>query len=114
MLSQYVLHRHPKHWRAPKKFDPDRFTPERKKARPKFAYFPYGGGPHYCTGQPLAQLEMKLVVAALARRWRLDLAPGARVEPYPLLSLGPKDGLPMVVRKRNSVQGTAYNVPAPV
>jgi cytochrome P450 len=95
LLSQYVTHRHPAAWADPERFDPDRFLPDRAAARPKFAWFPFLGGPHQCIGQDFAMMEAALIVATVTQRVRLTLAPGARVEPAPVLSLRP-NALPMI------------------
>jgi cytochrome P450 len=94
-LSPYLTHRHPDFWPHPERFEPERFEPERVKDRHRFAYFPFGGGPHLCIGETFAMTEATLVLATLAQRFRLDLAPGAHVEPAPLVTLRPRDGLPM-------------------
>jgi cytochrome P450 len=97
VLSPYVTHRHPDFWPDPEVFDPDRFTPERSAGRPRFAWYPFLGGPHQCIGQDFAMMEATLVIAMLAQNVRLRLAPGATLVPKPMLSLRPRDGLPMTV-----------------
>lgn len=99
-FSQYVTHRHPDYWEAPERFDPERFTPERSAERPAYAYFPFGGGPHKCIGQGFALMEAQLVLAMIAQRVRLDLAPGRSVEPEAHVTLRPKGGLWMTARPR--------------
>jgi cytochrome P450 len=94
-LSPYLTHRHPDFWENPEGFDPERFRPERTRERHRFAYFPFGGGPHLCIGETFAMTEATLVLATVAQRFRLDLAPGERVEPAPLVTMRPRDGLPM-------------------
>lgn len=89
--SPYITHRHPKLWENPEGFDPERFSPERVAAMPRFAYFPFGGGPRICIGNAFAMMEAQLLLATLAQRWRLDLAPGLRVEPEPLITLRPRE-----------------------
>lgn len=96
--SPYVTHRHPDFWDNPEGFDPDRHTPERAAARPRYAYFPFGGGPHLCIGQPLALMEAQLVLATLMQRYQLDLEPGLPVVPQPLVTLRPEGGLRMTVQ----------------
>jgi cytochrome P450 len=98
MLSPYVTHRAPEVWPQPERFDPDRFTAERAADRPRFAYFPYAGGPRQCIGSDFAMLEAILVLATIARRYRLELLPGREVVPQALITLGPRGGLPMVPR----------------
>jgi cytochrome P450 len=98
ILSPYVTHRHPEFWPEPETFDPDRFRPERAVGRPRFAWYPFLAGPHQCIGQEFALMEMTLTVAMLAQAFRFQLAPGARVEPKPMLSLRPRHGMPMILQ----------------
>ena len=96
LVSQYVMHRDPRFWSEPERFDPERFTPEAKAGRPQFAYFPFGGGQRRCVGEGFAWMEAVLILAALARRWRLRLVPGAQVRTEPRITLRPaKGGIPM-------------------
>jgi cytochrome P450 len=96
LLSPYVTHRHPGLWENPEGFDPTRFAPEKIAAMPRFAYFPFGGGPRQCIGNTFAMMEAVLVLAVLTRRLRLDLVPGQTVVPEPTVTLRPKKGLQMV------------------
>jgi cytochrome P450 len=93
IISPYVTHRHRGVWEDPDRFDPERFTPERSAGRPRFAYFPFLGGPHQCIGNDFAMVEATLIIAMIAQRYRLRLAPGAKVEPQVMLSLRPRDGV---------------------
>ncbi|HEX7313583.1 MAG TPA: cytochrome P450 [Pyrinomonadaceae bacterium] len=102
LVSQYVMHRDPRFWSEPERFDPERFTPEAKSARPQFAYFPFGGGQRRCVGEGFAWMEAVLILAALARRWRLRLAPGAEVRTEPRITLRPAGGIPMKAVNRES------------
>lgn len=99
-FSPYLTHRHPDYWEQPDVFDPDRFSAENESKRDKWAYFPFGGGQRVCIGQSFAMLEASLMLATFASRVRLRLAPNARVEPRPAVTLYPKYGLPMVVSVR--------------
>ena len=81
LLSPYAMHRHLDFWDNPECFDPDRFLPERSAARPRYAYFPFGGGPRTCIGMGLAMQEMLWTVAMAARYFRL--LPIDRREPCP-------------------------------
>jgi cytochrome P450 len=99
VLSQYVTHRHPDIWPDPDQFDPDRFTPDRSAGRPRFAWFPFLGGPHQCIGNDFAMMEATLIVAMVTQRFRLSLAPGAQVTMKPLVSLRPTPGVPMTARR---------------
>jgi cytochrome P450 len=101
-LMPYVLHRQPAYWPDPDRFDPDRFLPERSAERPKFAYLPFGAGPRQCIGNQFALLEAHLSVATLAHAFRLHLVPGHPVEPWPLITLRPRFGMPMTIERRNA------------
>ncbi len=96
IISAYITHRHPELWGSPEIFDPERFTPERSEGRPKYAYFPFGGGPRRCIGVNFATMEAALVVAMVARRFGLSLVPGHRVETEPSFTLRPRFGMPML------------------
>jgi cytochrome P450 len=97
LMSPYVTHRHPAFWEEPERFDPDRFTPERVAVRSRYAYFPFGGGPRQCIGNTFALMEAHLILATVAQRYRLRLVPDHPVEPQALLTLRPRDGLPMLL-----------------
>jgi cytochrome P450 len=105
-LIPFVVHRRPKLWPDPERFDPGRFAPERESARPRFAYIPFGGGPRGCIGNQFAMLEAQLIVAAIAQRFRIELLPEQCIRPEPLITLRPKPGILARVRKRSS-QGLA-------
>jgi cytochrome P450 len=101
-LSPYTTHRHPAFWDDPERFDPERFTPERSAQRPEFAYFPFGGGPRGCVGKQFAMMEGQVVLAMVARHFRLRSVPGHPVEPNPILTLRPRYGLQMTLEPRSS------------
>jgi cytochrome P450 len=96
----WVTHRHPAVWENPEGFDPDRFLVD-PTDRPRFAYFPFGGGARQCIGNTFALMEAQLILAALLRRFRLDLVPGVRVVPEPMMTLRPR-GLRMKLTRRSS------------
>ncbi|QBD75535.1 cytochrome P450 [Ktedonosporobacter rubrisoli] len=96
-LSPYTTQRHPDFWERPDEFDPLRFSPERSAGRPHYAYFPFGGGPRLCIGRDFALMESRLVLATVLQQYRLRLVPGAHIEMAPLLTLRPRDGLPMTL-----------------
>jgi len=96
-VSPYVTQRHPRFWERPEEFDPERFTEQQSAMRPRFAHFPFGSGPRICIGSYLAMMVARLVLVSVVRRYRLRLAPGARVEPEAQLTLRPRHGLPMVL-----------------
>ncbi len=99
-FSQYIMQRTPEHFPDPLRFDPERFTPEAKAARPKFAYFPFGGGSRQCIGESFAWMEAILLTATIAQRWRLRLVPGQRIEVQPKITLRPKFPIRMVPELR--------------
>jgi cytochrome P450 len=99
-MSPYVMHRDPRYFPDPERFDPDRWTPEFKAGLPKFAYFPFSGGARGCIGEPFAWMEAVLIVATLAQRWTMRLAPGHQMVAEPLVTLRPKFGVKMVVTQR--------------
>jgi cytochrome P450 len=100
ILCPYLVHRDPRWFPEPEKFDPERWTPEARDARPKFSYFPFGGGARVCIGERFAWMEGVIVMAAIAQKWRLRLQPGQRVEPLPLITLRVKNGLRMIPEPR--------------
>jgi cytochrome P450 len=100
LLSQYVMHHDERYYPEPEKFDPERWTPEARAARPKYAYFPFGGGPRMCIGEQFAWMESILIIATLAQRWKLRLVPGHPVKLQPLITLRPKHGMKMTIEKR--------------
>lgn len=99
LLSPWVTHRDPSLWPNPEGFDPQRFAPDAPE-RPRYAYFPFGGGPHLCIGAPFAMMEAQIVLATIARRYDLDLVPGQHITPEPLVTLRPKPRVLVRVRPR--------------
>jgi cytochrome P450 len=105
VLSPYATQRDARWWGAPDEFDPDRFSAARSAGRPRFAYFPFGGGPHQCIGNHFSMVEAAVIMAAVAQRFRLEALPGHQVTVDAGVTLAPKGGLPMRVRSRvNSSQ----------
>ncbi len=99
LLSQYVVQRDPRFFPAPERFDPERWTPAAREARHPYSYFPFGGGARRCIGEAFAWLEVVLLVATLAREWRMRLAPGQVVTPHPRITLRPKSGIRMIMER---------------
>jgi cytochrome P450 len=93
LLSPYTMHRHPAFWEAPESCEPERFLPVRSTGRPRYAYFPFGGGPRRCLGQGLAVRAMQVVTSLVVRSYRLRLVPGQHVRPEAALTLQPPRGL---------------------
>ena len=99
-FSQYIIQRSAENYPEPLRFDPERFTPERKAARSKFVYFPFGAGGRQCIGESFAWMEATLVLATIAQRWRLRLLPGQKLEVQPKITLRPKYGIRMIPELR--------------
>src|SRR5262245_12333415 len=102
LMSQWVMHRDQRYFAKPTVFDPERWTEEAKQTRPKFSYFPFGGGPRVCIGESFAWTEGVLLLATIAHRWRMRLVPDHAVRPYPLVTLRPRSGVKMIVEQRRS------------
>ena len=100
VMSPYIMQRDPRFYADPERFFPDRWTPEFRAALPKFAYFPFGGGPRQCIGESFAWMELILLVATISQQWRLRLVPGHPVVPQPLITLRAKHGMRMTVERR--------------
>lgn len=100
VLPFYAIFRDPRYFADPLRFDPDRFSAEREKDIPKYAYVPFGGGPRVCIGNAFAMMEARLILATMAQRFRLAVAPGQVVEPQRMFTLRFKYGLKMVAHER--------------
>lgn len=95
VISPYALHRHPEFWNDPERFDPSRF-----EERPSAAYLPFGAGPRFCIGQEFAMLEARLITAMVLRQWSLRTLPGHPVDAMPDITLRPRHGMMMELRRR--------------
>ncbi len=102
VFSPYLMHRHPGFWERPDDFDPERFAPARSTDRPHFVYFPFGGGPRMCIGTHFAMMEMQLIVAMVAQRFRLHLPPGQPVDLVSLATLRPRHNLMMTLKQQRN------------
>jgi cytochrome P450 len=100
VIAPYVLHRHHRLWRQPDLFDPNRFLGEQPQEIDRYAYLPFGAGPHVCLGASFALLEATIVLATIARHFDLGVAPRFDVAPLLRVTLRPRGGLPMIVRRR--------------
>jgi len=106
-IFTYGLHHNPKYWDNAEQFIPERFSPENESHFPRYAYLPFGGGPRVCIGNSFAMMEAQLILATIASRYRLTLAPDARVVLAPMITLFPKYGLKMQIHARQGVPQTA-------
>jgi len=99
-MFQWVTQRDGRFFTDPLAFKPDRWTEDFEARLPKYAYFPFGGGPRSCIGASFAMMEMILVLATIGQKFRLELVPDHPVETYPAMSLRPRDGVKIIVRRR--------------
>lgn len=99
-MSPYTMHRHPAFWDEPERFDPERFAPEKVAARPRYAYFPFGGGARQCIGNNFALMESMIIIPAIAGRFRLRRVSAEPVEEHALVTLRPKGGIRVHVDRR--------------
>jgi cytochrome P450 len=100
VVSQFVMHHDSRYYPEPWRFNPERWTPSARAERPKFAYFPFGGGARLCIGEHFAWMEGILVLATIARFWKMRMLPGHPVELLPVITLRPKYGMPMTLQKK--------------
>ncbi|MFC6827087.1 cytochrome P450 [Halopelagius fulvigenes] len=101
MLPQWVVHRSPRWYDSPETFDPDRWLPERRAKRPRFSYFPFGGGPRHCIGKQFSMLEAQLILGTVAQQYDLEYV---REEPFDLrgsLTMHPEEPMGMRLRARD-------------
>lgn len=96
----YVVQRDPRYFDAPDEFRPERWTEEFVKQLPRYAYFPFGGGPRLCIGNSFATMEAVLILATIAQQFRLKLEPGQIIKPLPSVTLRPERGIKMTLEKR--------------
>jgi cytochrome P450 len=99
-MSPYTMHRHPDFWPDPERFDPERFTPEQVAARPRFAYFPFGGGARQCIGNYFALMESMIIIPTIAQRFRMRCVSGEWVEEHALVTLRPRHGIHVTLQRR--------------
>lgn len=100
VVSPWVMHRNPKYFPAPEQFRPERWAEGLRESLPKLAYLPFGGGNRVCIGEAFAWTEAILILATLSQRWQAELAPGAQVRTHAMITLRPRDGMPMLLTPR--------------
>ena len=93
----WVVHRDRRWFEEPEAFRPERWDGDLARRLPRFAYFPFGGGPRQCIGNSFATMEAILLLAAIAQRFRLTLVPGQRIKPTPYVTLRPEPGPRMLL-----------------
>lgn len=99
-MSQWVNHRDPKHFPDPEVFRPERWLDGLAKRIPKYAYYPFGGGPRVCIGNTFALMEAAILLATVGQRYRFTLDPGAVIDTNPQITLLPKYGVPATLQMR--------------
>jgi len=99
LMSQYLIHHDSRFYGEPEEFNPDRWTPEMEAKLPEYAYFPFGGGPRRCVGEPFAWMEATLIIATVVRNWNMSLVPGERYELRPRVGSRPKHGIKLRLTK---------------
>ena len=100
-IVQWVLHRDPRHFEDPEAFVPERWADGYGQRIPKYAYLPFGAGPRLCIGSSFAVMEATLLLATVAKTFRLELASGRRVLPQPSVTLRPRGGMEMRLKERS-------------
>jgi cytochrome P450 len=100
-MAQWTMHRDPRYFNEPELFNPDRWSEEFEKQLPRYAYFPFGGGPRLCIGNQFAMMEAVLILATVARRFKLSLIKDHPVIPWPSVTLRPKHGIKMLFSRRS-------------
>ena len=99
-MSHWVMHRDPRFYQQPDAFIPERWAEGRCERRPRFAFFPFGGGPRICIGSRFAMMEATLVLATILRRFRLVATSDRPIRPLPLVTLRPQGGVPLAAIAR--------------
>jgi cytochrome P450 len=100
LCSQWAMHRDERYFARPGAFEPERWADGLEQRLPRFAYFPFGGGSRQCLGKAFATMELPLLLATVARRFRLTLAPGQTIAPRAGVTVRPTTGFRMVVHRR--------------
>jgi cytochrome P450 len=99
-MTQWVVHRDPRWYDAPEEFRPERWENDLWKRLPRFAYFPFGGGPRQCIGNAFALMEATLILATIARKFRLRLVANHPVAPLASITLRPRHGVRVMLESR--------------
>jgi cytochrome P450 len=107
-MSQWLLQRDPRFFHDPVRFDPDRWGTEACQKLPRFAYFPFGGGPRQCIGAGFAMMEAVLLLATIAARFDLELIDDQPVVPVPSFTLRPKNGIQMKLTQVQEVRAGVF------
>ncbi len=98
LACQWAVHRSDRYFANSAEFDPDRWTPEFQRTLPKYAFFPFGGGPRSCIGEGFAWMELGIVLTEILRRWRFEMVPGQTVKAKASMTLRPEKPIQVTVR----------------
>jgi len=101
-IAPWLLHRDARYFKDPLRFDPDRFLPEREAALPRFAYMPFGGGRRICIGNQFALMEGQIILATVGKQFEMEMLSTKPVDAEPFLTLRPKNGVKVNIRRRGS------------
>jgi cytochrome P450 len=112
VMSQWVIHRDPRFFDSPEQFQPERWSEDFVNRLPKFAYFPFGGGPRLCIGSSFALTEAMLLLLTILRRFHVSLAPGCAVQPVTAITLRPANGMRVILTRRALPPGSCRSQPA--
>jgi cytochrome P450 len=112
LVNTFALHRDPRFFPEPLRFDPERFAPGWEERIPRYAYLPFGGGPRVCIGNGFATLEAQLIVASIAQCWQFLLEPGQEIVPVQLVTVRPKNGIRMKLQLRANAEGLSASTGA--
>jgi cytochrome P450 len=99
-MSQWVSHRDPRFFPDPEKFVPERWQDGLAGRIPKYAYYPFGGGPRVCIGNTFALMEGAILLAAIGQQYRFTVRPDAKIQFNPQITLSPAQGIPATLEKR--------------
>jgi cytochrome P450 len=102
LLSQWLAHHHPVFWKNPNRFEPERFSSEPASERPRYAFFPFGGGPRMCIGNLFALSEAQIVLATVAQKYRVRVPKDHSVELQPLVTLRSRYGMKVALERRQN------------
>jgi len=105
LMPQYLVHRDARWFPDPLRFDPERWRPGTHEDRPRFAYFPFGGGVRQCIGEQFAWTETILAIATIAQRWKPTMPPGTPLPVLPSFTLRPRDRVMAMVKRRSPMAG---------
>jgi cytochrome P450 len=100
IVPTWVVHRDARWFEDPEAFRPERWQGDLAQRLPRYAYFPFGGGPRQCIGNGFAMMEAILIVATIAQRFQLSLVPGQRITPAPYVTVRPEPGIRVRLARR--------------